>query len=50
MKLNRLPFVFLAIAALFGAVAAQGDRVSPHETTELTLNSKKLPSLTDVLH
>jgi Protein of unknown function (DUF2911) len=42
MKLNRLPLVFLAIVALAGAVAAQGDRVSPHETTELTLNSKKI--------
>src|SRR5688572_12293236 len=42
MKLNRISFVFLAIVAMVGAVAAQGNRVSPHETTELTLNGKKI--------
>jgi Protein of unknown function (DUF2911) len=42
MKLNRIPFVFLAIVAMIGAVVAQGDRVSPHETTELTLKGKKI--------
>jgi hypothetical protein len=41
MKLNRISFVFLAIVAMVGAVAAQ-NRVSPHETTELTLNGKKI--------
>jgi hypothetical protein len=42
MKLNRLPFVFLAIVALAGAAAAQKARVSPHETAELTLDGKKI--------
>lgn len=42
MKLNRTLFVLLALGALIGAVAAQGNRVSPHETTELTLNGKKV--------
>jgi hypothetical protein len=42
MKLNRIPFVFLAIVAMIGAVAAQRDRISPHETTELTVNGKKI--------
>jgi len=42
MKLNRVFFVLLALAALIGAVAAQNNRISPHETTELTLNGKKI--------
>jgi hypothetical protein len=42
MKLNRIPFVLLATVALIVAVVAQGNRVSPHETTELTINGKKI--------
>jgi DUF2911 family protein len=42
MKLSRIPIVFLAIVATVGAIAAQGNRVSPHETTELTVNGKKI--------
>jgi hypothetical protein len=42
MKLNRVLFASLALAALAGAVAAQMNRVSPHETTELTVNGKKI--------
>jgi hypothetical protein len=42
MKLNRIPFVLLATLALIVAVVAQGNRVSPHETTELTVNGKKI--------
>jgi hypothetical protein len=42
MKLNRVLSVLLALGALIVAVAAQGNRVSPHETTELTLNGKKI--------
>src|SRR5215470_4215583 len=42
MKLNRVLFVLFALGALISAVAAQGNRVSPHETTELTLNGKKI--------
>ncbi|HEY8460511.1 MAG TPA: DUF2911 domain-containing protein [Blastocatellia bacterium] len=42
MKLNRIPFVILAIIALLGAAAAQRNRISPHETTELTVNGKKI--------
>ena len=42
MKLNRVLPVLLALGALIGAVGAQGNRVSPHETTELTLNGKKI--------
>src|SRR5690349_8956843 len=41
MKLSRIPFVFLAIVALVGAIAAQ-NRISPHETTELKVNGKKI--------
>jgi hypothetical protein len=42
MKLNRALSVLLALGALMVAVGAQGNRVSPHETTELTLNGKKI--------
>jgi hypothetical protein len=42
MKLNRIHFVLLAVVALIGAVAAQGNRVSPHETTELAIGAKKI--------
>jgi hypothetical protein len=42
MKLNRILYVLVALIALIGAVAAQGNRVSPHEGTELTLNGKKI--------
>ncbi len=42
MKLNRVLYVLAALVALIGAVTAQGNRVSPHETTELTLNGKKV--------
>lgn len=45
MKLNRILFVLaslVAIVALIGVVAAQRNRVSPHETVELTLNGKKI--------
>jgi hypothetical protein len=42
MKLNRIPFVLLATVTLIVAVVAQGNRVSPHETTELTINGKKI--------
>src|SRR5215510_11819524 len=42
MKLNRVLFVLFALGALISTVAAQGNRVSPHETTELTLNGKKI--------
>jgi Protein of unknown function (DUF2911) len=42
MKLKRVLYVLAALAALIGAVVAQGNRVSPHETTELTLNGKKI--------
>ena len=42
MKLSRFLFAILAVVALIGAVAAQMNRVSPHETTELTLNGKKI--------
>jgi hypothetical protein len=42
MKLNRTLFTLVALGALIGAVAAQGNRVSPHETTELTLIGKKI--------
>ena len=42
MKSDRVLFVLLALAALIGAVAAQENRISPHETTELTLNGKKI--------
>jgi hypothetical protein len=42
MKLNRVLLVFAALVALIGAVAAQRNRVSPHETVELTLNGKKI--------
>jgi Protein of unknown function (DUF2911) len=42
MKLNRIPIILLAIFALVGAAAAQRNRVSPHETTELTVNGKKI--------
>src|SRR5215813_8842767 len=42
MKLNRAFFVLTALAALIVAVAAQENRVSPHETTEFSLNGKKI--------
>jgi hypothetical protein len=42
MGLKRVLYVIAAFVALIGAVAAQGNRVSPHETTELTLNGKKI--------
>jgi hypothetical protein len=42
MKLSRLPIAILAVVALIGAAAAQMNRVSPHESTELTLNGKKI--------
>jgi len=43
MKLSRVPFVLAAFVMLFGAVAiAKQNRVSPHETVELTLNGKKI--------
>ncbi|HEX5081223.1 MAG TPA: DUF2911 domain-containing protein [Blastocatellia bacterium] len=42
MKLIQIPIVFLAILAMVGAIAAQGNRISPHETTELTVNGKKI--------
>jgi len=43
MRLNRVLYVLTALVALIGAVAvAQGNRVSPHETAELTLKGKKI--------
>jgi hypothetical protein len=42
MGRKRVLYVLAALVALIGAVAAQGNRVSPHETTELTLNGKKI--------
>ncbi|MBO0861112.1 MAG: DUF2911 domain-containing protein [Chloracidobacterium sp.] len=42
IKLNRVFFILLALATLIGMAAAQMSRVSPHETTELTLNGKKI--------
>jgi hypothetical protein len=42
MKLKRVLYVLAALTAAIGAVAAQGNRVSPHETTELALNGKKI--------
>jgi len=42
MKLNRAFFVLTALVALIVAVAAQENRVSPHETTEFSLNGKKV--------
>jgi Protein of unknown function (DUF2911) len=42
MKLNRVLSVLLALGALIGAVGAQEKRVSPHETTQLTLKGKKI--------
>jgi hypothetical protein len=42
MRLNRVLYVLTALIALIGAAAAQGNRVSPHETAELTLNGKKI--------
>jgi hypothetical protein len=42
MKLNRVLFILLALATLIGLAAAQMNRVSPHETTDLTLNGKKI--------
>src|SRR5262249_33276339 len=35
-------FILLALATLIGLAAAQMKRISPHETTELTLNGKKI--------
>ena len=42
IKLNRVLFILLALATLVGMAAAQMSRVSPHETTELALNGKKI--------
>src|SRR5262245_23300667 len=42
MQMIRTLFVLMALGALIGAVTAQGNRVSPHETTELTLDGKKI--------
>ena len=43
MRLNRILYVLTALVALIGVdAAAQGARVSPHETVELTLNGKKI--------
>jgi hypothetical protein len=42
IKLNRVLFVLTSLVALIVAVAAQENRVSPHETTEMTLNGKKI--------
>jgi len=43
MKLSRILSVLTAFVTLFGAVAvAQQNRVSPHETVELTLNGRKI--------
>jgi Protein of unknown function (DUF2911) len=42
MKLKRVLYVLAALTAAIGAIAAQGNRVSPHETTELTRNGKKI--------
>lgn len=46
MKLNRVLYIFTSIIMLAimlaGAAAAQGTPLSPHETTELALNGKKI--------
>src|SRR5262245_2590728 len=42
MRLSRVLIALTALVALIGAVAAQGNRASPHETTEMTLNGKKI--------
>jgi DUF2911 family protein len=42
MRQNRIPIIILAVVALVGVAAAQMKRVSPHETTELTVNGKKI--------
>jgi hypothetical protein len=44
MKLNRTLIALTAVALLFGSVAfaRRQNRVSPHETVELTLNGKKI--------
>lgn len=42
MKLNRVLFILLALATMIGLAAAQMKRISPHETTELALNGKKI--------
>jgi DUF2911 family protein len=42
MKMNRVLLTLVALGVLIGAAAAQQNRVSPHETTELTLNGKKI--------
>jgi Protein of unknown function (DUF2911) len=42
MRLNRVLYVLTVIVALIGVVAAQENRVSPHETVELTLKGKKI--------
>jgi hypothetical protein len=42
MGLKRVLYVIAAFVAFIGAVAAQGNRVSPQGTTELTLNGKKI--------
>src|SRR5215510_2368501 len=42
MKLNLVLSALVALGALIGAAVAQGNRVSPHETTDLTLNGKKV--------
>src|SRR5262245_15328723 len=42
MRLNRVLYVLAALVALIGMDDdAQGNRVSPHETVELTINGKK---------
>src|SRR5262245_1706606 len=43
MRLSRVLSALMALVTLFGAVAvAQRNRVSPHETVELSLNGKKI--------
>ena len=43
MRLSRVLYALTALVTLFGAVAvAQRNRVSPHETVELSLNGKKI--------
>ncbi|HKQ79184.1 MAG TPA: DUF2911 domain-containing protein [Blastocatellia bacterium] len=43
MRLNRVLYILAALVALIGMdAAAQGNRVSPHETVELALNGKKI--------
>jgi DUF2911 family protein len=42
MTHNRIPIFILVVVAMAGVAAAQMKRVSPHETTELTVNGKKI--------